>query len=518
MKKLIYFIILAACLGSCTGAYDSIKKFAPEEIIYPGRFDTIIGYIGYERVELDLLKAGKLPSSEINLGKAQKTVVEYDDQTIVFDSVCSSVSITGLTQPRLYRFSVYTTDDFGNKSVPQEIALTPFTASDAMNIAVAAPRVTASPWTVALTWDGSLSSVLLNYYSLTYQWTDKDGNVITGTCQENPTISMNNLDPGTNVSLDIHYRVVPLVTRDGDSIPTPILDTITVDHTFSLYMPTDEDYRQSLNSRAILSQLCDMSGNIQITWANVSDYTMQYTNVWYFNGTDTTRVQVANTDNVTILPGSKVGEPIFISSNYKPVGVDGVYVDSEPKTYTYSSLDYVRTQWLTTFTTPAPASDGGGNPLWQAELDGDFGTFLSLAKAGKSVNGSTTPAGGVLYFVIDLQQSIDIDYFRIRHRDNTNGLRPWSLQIFGTNFYQGAVNSYSNVGGSTIDDPTNWEPIGGIIQLAPPQPMETDNIQLPRGHYRYIKVQYLSWDTANNSAVQIAELYFGISKNPIINN
>ena len=202
MKKLIFFIILAACLVSCGQTFDNIKDFATEETVYPGRFDTIVGNIGFERIELDLLKAGRLPAKEINLGKAKNTVVEYDGKSIVFDSVCSWVSIKGLTQQKLYRFSAYTTDQFGNKSVPQEIALIPFTSSDMENLSVATPRVIASPWAVSLTWN-NLSSVLLNYIDMTYQWTDKDGKVITGTCKEDPKISMSNLDAGKEASIDI---------------------------------------------------------------------------------------------------------------------------------------------------------------------------------------------------------------------------------------------------------------------------------------------------------------------------
>src|SRR5690606_19725457 len=127
--KLLFYALVAVILtASCEGMHDSLESYSGE-IVYPAKYDTIVGHIGYERVEIDLMKAGRVPSSQIRLGKAQKTVVEYDDEVLVIDELVSWVNITGLQQPKLYRFRIYTIDEYGNKSVPQEIALIPFTAS-----------------------------------------------------------------------------------------------------------------------------------------------------------------------------------------------------------------------------------------------------------------------------------------------------------------------------------------------------------------------------------------------------
>src|SRR5690606_16990893 len=130
MYRIIYIVVLAGTfLSACSGMYDSLEEYSGE-VVYPAKYDTIVGRIGYERVEIDLMKAGRIPSNRIKLGKAKKTVVEYDDQRIVIDSLVSWVNLTGLTQPKLYRFQVYTIDEFDNKSVPHEIALIPYTAGD----------------------------------------------------------------------------------------------------------------------------------------------------------------------------------------------------------------------------------------------------------------------------------------------------------------------------------------------------------------------------------------------------
>ena len=530
MKKMMFFILSAAFLSSCGNAYDNIKNFATGETVYPGRYDTIIGNIGYERVELDLLKAGRLPASQIKLGKAKHTVVEYDDVRLEYDTVCSWVSVTGLTKPKLYRFSVYTTDEFGNQSVPQQIAIIPFTADDQTRLSVVTPRVIASPWAVTLSWT-NLSSVLLDYKSLTYRWTDKDGNVTTGYCGDNPKISMSNLQSGHEASIDIHYKVLPKV--DG----VAILDTVVIDRTFSLYMPTDEEYQKALTPRGFTSPannpavgavvgIGTMDGDLQISWLAVDNPTMQHTNVKYTDNTGVEQnIEVANTEMTTVLPGCKVGTPFYVSSNYKPEGVEGVYIDSDPRTYNFDYLDYKRSGWETTYTSASPATDGfpDGNPnatpAWNAHLDGNSRTMLSMAKPGKSVNGSATPTGNPLYFVLDLKTSGYVDYFRIMNRttDTSDGLKVWAVQIFGTNSYQGPVNKHSN-NTAPDPDPTNWEPMGSVIALSSPRPLETTNILLPRGYYRYIKVQYKDWSTTANSACQMAEFYLGMSKNPIIHN
>ncbi|MDR0835902.1 MAG: hypothetical protein LBN11_04895, partial [Tannerella sp.] len=45
--------------------------------------------------------------------------------------------------------------------------------------------------------------------------------------------------------------------------------------------------------------------------------------------------------------------------------------------------------------------------------------------------------------------------------------------------------------------------------------LESPNIPIPRSYFRYLKIEYTRWDTVNNSAIQLAEFYLGVSKNPI---
>lgn len=234
MKNTIYFfsLIVGTMLffSACKGMYENLDQYNTENI-YPGKYDTIVGHIGYERVEIDLLKAGRIPSSQIYMGKSKKTIVEYDNKQIVIDSVVSWVNVTDLKVSKLYRFKVYTEDEYGNRSVPQEIALIPYTESELSTIAVQPPRVMASPSTAVLDWTQNMSSILLDYYSLSYSYMDNTGTTREGERDLNPRIFAGNLTPGQQVTINVNYRVVPKVNGQ------PILDTVTLNQPVVFNMP-----------------------------------------------------------------------------------------------------------------------------------------------------------------------------------------------------------------------------------------------------------------------------------------
>ncbi|MBD1421845.1 hypothetical protein H8B21_09725 [Sphingobacterium chuzhouense] len=226
--------------------YDNLDPYS-QESIYPAKYDTIVGYIGYERVEIELLKAGRIPSNRIYMGKAQKTVVEYDNKKVVIDSVVSWVNITGLTVSKLYRFKIYTEDEYNNKSVPQEIALIPYTQSELSTIAVQSPRVLASPTTAVLDWTSNMSSILLDYYDLSYSYTDNTGVKREGERKENPRIFAGNLNPGQQITIDVNYRVVPKVNGE------PILDTVELHQPVVFNMPTASSLFQPAEPEVLIA-------------------------------------------------------------------------------------------------------------------------------------------------------------------------------------------------------------------------------------------------------------------------
>lgn len=235
MKKIILLSVIA-CLGilatySCKGIYDNVEPFGGEKV-YPAKFDTISGKIGFERVELELMKAGRITNDQIYLGKASKTVVEYDKERLVIDSVVSWVNIPNLKQSKLYRFKVYTEDAYGNKSVPQEIALIPYTNTEFGTIAVQSPRIFASTSSAVLDWAENISSILLTYCDLQFTYKDQSGKAREGKRDVNPRIFASNLKTGDEVDVDVDYRVVPKVNG------VEILDTVVLRQRVSFFMPS----------------------------------------------------------------------------------------------------------------------------------------------------------------------------------------------------------------------------------------------------------------------------------------
>jgi hypothetical protein len=235
MKNLFFYLILMVIVlggNSCNDMYDNVNEFATSETIYPGKYDMATATIGYERVEIDLLNAGRIPASEVHLGKAKKTVVEYDDKVITIDSLCSYVNISGLTQSRLYRFRIYTADNYGNKSVPVEVATVPYTIDDLNALNVPIPRIISTPRTATIDWPSGLSSLLFDYYDLSYSYTDKTGLLIAGQCGADAQIVVENQEPGANVNVLVKYRIIP---KKED---VPILDTVLLERPITFTLPT----------------------------------------------------------------------------------------------------------------------------------------------------------------------------------------------------------------------------------------------------------------------------------------
>ncbi|MEI5985475.1 DUF4998 domain-containing protein [Sphingobacterium sp. PU5-4] len=275
------FGVLAA-MFSCKGMYDNIEPYS-NEVVYPAKYDTIVSKIGYERVELDLMKAGRFPSSQISMGKSSKTIVEYDDKQIVIDSLVSWVNVVNLTQPKLYRIKVYTIDEFNNKSVPQTIAVIPYTKGDVDNLVVASPRILTSPSAAVLDWTTSLSSILLDYNSMKYEYTDKSGTKVTGYKEGNPRIFAANLNAGQPFNIQLTYNIVPKVNGK------PILDSVQLVSPLTINMPTGSTpfnaaERDILAANGVTTFTADGVASIKKLTFPVHTNTLQ--DLFYFSGVE----------------------------------------------------------------------------------------------------------------------------------------------------------------------------------------------------------------------------------------
>ena len=227
-KQKIYLLWITAVVFflsgfSCTDMYDSLREFATEETVYPASFDTIAGKIGFERVEIDLSTKGRIPSSKMKLEKAKKTVIEcpHFDSPMIIDSVCSWVNITGLTEPEEYTFKIFTEDEYGNRSIPQEISLIPYTSHDLNQMELLSPLITESSSTALIEWNSKLSGVLFDCYAYSYSYKDNDNVIQTGTgTGDLPSFFVENVRKGKTIPVELTLKIRP--KKNGISI----LDTI----------------------------------------------------------------------------------------------------------------------------------------------------------------------------------------------------------------------------------------------------------------------------------------------------
>ncbi|GHT69846.1 hypothetical protein AGMMS50239_37300 [Bacteroidia bacterium] len=232
MKRILFsLIVLTGLCASCKDQFQNITDHASKEAIYPGKFDFAVAKVGFERVEIDLLEAGRIPSSEIHLGKAKKTIVEYDDQVIVIDSVCSWLEIRNLTRPKLYRFKIYSADEFGNRSVPVETSATPYFEADLVRLSIPDPRVVLTSSGAQVSWPKSLLAVMMDHYGMTYNYADQDNILHEGTGGPNSSILIENVETGQEVTIDLVHKIVPKINEQ------PISDTVFLAQKVVLIIP-----------------------------------------------------------------------------------------------------------------------------------------------------------------------------------------------------------------------------------------------------------------------------------------
>ena len=229
---IVVAVFTALFTASCVGEYENIDQFSGE-IVYPAAYDTIIARVGFERIEFDLLKAGRVPADEIKMGKAKNTIVEYDGKQYI-TPLSSWVNVTGLTESKLYRFKIYTEDEFGNYSIPQTAAIIPYTSKDKDLIEFAPPKLSMSPTSFIAEWSLSvLNSVMMDYCGVGWSYKDAAGKTQTGSTTA-PRFFVSNFATSSKANVELTYKVVP---RINDTQGTRILDTVLITRTLEVQLP-----------------------------------------------------------------------------------------------------------------------------------------------------------------------------------------------------------------------------------------------------------------------------------------
>jgi hypothetical protein len=307
---------------SCDSIYDNIEKYAEKEIIYADKLDGITRIqIGYERVEIDLMNVGRIPASRFNMGKSKKTVIECEDFTEpdhrrVIDSICSWVNITGLTRLKNYQFTIYTEDEFGNKSLPLKAEARPYTAENRDALALPPPTILSSTTSAQVQWVTGLSSVMCDVLGWSYNYADKDGNVMRGSGEDDvPVFFVANVERNALIPVNISARMIPRVDE------VRILDTI------EWSFPVTVDTRVTTSVIFLDNPMPNEFFNAPptFTWiktGEVTDYTLKISDNPNFPDAQTTLIRVGDVDSYTLTP-EEYKEIKRISSYWSVVPTSG---------------------------------------------------------------------------------------------------------------------------------------------------------------------------------------------------
>lgn len=493
MNRVIFlFMVVVVWMTACKSGFDNIDEFATSETVYPGKYDTIAVSIGYNRVELDLLKANfkmvegqmvrnetAIPPEQIRLGKAVKTIVEVEGEAEprVWNHLVSRVSIDGLNESRLYHFKVYTEDEFGNKSVPQQASEVPFTAIELESYdELPEPKISPSPFSSTLSWL-QISNPLMTYAGLMFEYNDKDNVLRKGSLRYDDELNFNlqNLKGESNYSVDVYVRVIPF---RGE---IQIIDTVSLKRTYSTTTLNEETYREWCRDKTRKVATVGWTQGATVFWEMESDPTQIYSLVEYTDYTNPANpvqasAKALRSDAVTILPGAKPGESITIHSIYQPPG-SIAEVPTDERMYTTMStvegmIDIDRTFWKNVYTSVQPATDGNpqnGRLPQDALYDGvtTINSMLSMSKPGKSSGGSNNKAGGgrTVYFVLDMGYVTTFNSFYWIHRTPSGdgqGLMWWGVKLYGCNDYLGLRQFLNPVSAADDPDPSEWTLIKDI--------------------------------------------------------
>jgi hypothetical protein len=219
---------------SCNKIYDNVEEYVSGEIVYSDKLDGIIRIqTGYERVEIDLMKAGRIPSSQIKKGRAKKTVIECPDFTEpdhrrIIDSICSWVNITGLTQLKTYQFIIYTEDAYGNRSLELTAEARPYTAENLASIGLPDPDVYPySPTAINVVYN-NLSNSQMRYFGNIFEYIDKNSEKKESVFNESQSFIVDNIVFGKMLTVNVQYKIIPIIND------VPILDTVWLKKTLTL--------------------------------------------------------------------------------------------------------------------------------------------------------------------------------------------------------------------------------------------------------------------------------------------
>ncbi|MFD2825054.1 Ig-like domain-containing protein [Leeuwenhoekiella polynyae] len=158
--------------------------------------------------------------------------------------------------------------------------------------------------------------------------------------------------------------------------------------------------------------------------------------------------------------------------------------------------DYSREGW--TLKSSQDVFDEGSNSL-TSPLDDDIDTWFGLVKPGKSWKEVSIPDSEGVYFIVDMKEEKTVNYFKIRHRNDSQIFLRYRLieEVYGSNDGENFTLIASDV---------------SVTDYELPEPM-SPNLSIPESTYRYFKFyckKEACFDPSRGSTAQMSEFYLGV--------
>jgi hypothetical protein len=221
----------------------------------------------------------------------------------------------------MYRIKVYNLDELGNKSIPVEVTVIPFTDVDLNNLVIPVPTKLLAPKSIQVNWSNDLISDFYDFYEWEYSFTDAQGNPQTLKSTDNKSLLILNIAEGSSGTVNLKAKVVP--KQNG----TPILDTVYLESSIDYQLPTEQQYLNARSNRKIKNPFIE-GNTATVTWGEVPEH-LVVTELTYETVSGSLNTVITKASETTVeCPDAKTGVLYKTRSGFVPPGaVDTLYKD-----------------------------------------------------------------------------------------------------------------------------------------------------------------------------------------------
>ena len=114
--KIIGIIVIILGIAACSKMDDNYRHYLDKNTVYSPKISNLMAQVGLKQASL----TWDNPPGNI----AQKILIDYQDDSLWFDTMIDSVFLDSL-EIKGYTISIFTIDEFDNYSVPTSIQIFP---------------------------------------------------------------------------------------------------------------------------------------------------------------------------------------------------------------------------------------------------------------------------------------------------------------------------------------------------------------------------------------------------------